>query len=71
MPALGVLFTGDTLASYEGRVIPGVFNVDGAEMLRSIRKLAGLDFEVASFGHGAPVVESASQRIRALADTFR
>ena len=67
VPALGVLFTGDTLASYEGRVIPGVFNVDGAELLRSIRTVARLDFEVACFGHGAPVVEGAGRAVRALA----
>ena len=61
VPALGVLFTGDTLASHEGRVIPGVFNVDRAGLLDSIRKLAGLEFEVACFGHGAPVVGDASR----------
>ena len=69
VPALGVLFTGDTLASYEGAVIPGVFNVDRAEMLRSIRRLGGLDFEVACFGHGAPVVGGAGGQILALAAT--
>ena len=71
VPALGVLFTGDTLASYEGQVIPGVFNVDGAGLLGSIRKLAGLDFEVACFGHGAPVVSDAGAQIRAFAEALR
>jgi glyoxylase-like metal-dependent hydrolase (beta-lactamase superfamily II) len=70
VPALGVLFTGDTLATFEGNVIPGVFNVDGDEMLRSIRKLARLDFDAACFGHGAPVVEGASRQVRALAETL-
>ena len=71
VPALGVLFTGDTLASYEERMVPGVFNVDGAKMLRSIRRLAGLDFEVACFGHGAPVVGGAAGQTRGLVETFR
>lgn len=70
-PEPGVLFTGDTLASYEGNVIPGVFNIDGAGLLRSMLKVAQLDFEVACFGHGAPVVGGAGQQIRALAETFR
>ena len=70
VPALGVLFTGDTLASYEGKVIPGVFNVDGAGLLRSIRTVAWLEFEVACFGHGAPVVGAAGGQVRALAETF-
>lgn len=62
-----VLFTGDTLASVEGAVIAGVFNVDRAELVRSIRTLARLDFEIACFGHGAPCVGGAGQRIRDLA----
>ena len=71
VPARGVLFTGDTLASHEGKMIPGVFNVDGAELLRSIRMLAELDFEIACFGHGEPVVGGASREIRALAEASR
>jgi hypothetical protein len=52
-------------------VIPGVFNVDRAGLLDSIRKLVGLEFEVACFGHGAPFVGEASQQIRALAEALR
>jgi glyoxylase-like metal-dependent hydrolase (beta-lactamase superfamily II) len=69
VPALGVLFTGDTIASHEGRLILGVFNVDRAAAIRSLRKQAALDVEVAGFGHGAPVVGGASTRLRALAAT--
>jgi hypothetical protein len=29
-----------------------------------------LEFDVACFGHGAPLVDDASQRIRALAETL-
>jgi glyoxylase-like metal-dependent hydrolase (beta-lactamase superfamily II) len=66
VPALGVLFTGDTLASHEGRLIPGVFNVDPPELMRSIQKLTALQPEVACFGHGAPVTRQAGQQIQAL-----
>jgi glyoxylase-like metal-dependent hydrolase (beta-lactamase superfamily II) len=66
VPALGVLFTGDTLASHEGRIIPGVFNVDRAALMSSIAKLARLDVNVACFGHGAPATREAGHQIRAL-----
>jgi glyoxylase-like metal-dependent hydrolase (beta-lactamase superfamily II) len=69
-PDQGVTFTGDALASYEGRVIPGVFNLDQHELHASIRKLARLEFGTACFGHGAPIVGEASRQIRALAESF-
>jgi glyoxylase-like metal-dependent hydrolase (beta-lactamase superfamily II) len=62
------VFTGDTLASWEGRLIPGVFNVDGDELLRSIRKPARLELDVACFGHGAPVIGDAGRQIRELVE---
>jgi glyoxylase-like metal-dependent hydrolase (beta-lactamase superfamily II) len=69
-PALRVLFTGDSLASHEGRMIPGVFNLDGAELMRSaqrlIEKVGEPNVQVACFGHGAPVTHDAGRQIRAL-----
>jgi glyoxylase-like metal-dependent hydrolase (beta-lactamase superfamily II) len=70
VPRLRVLFTGDTMASYEGAPILGVFNVDRSEAIESLRKQASLDFEVACFGHGTPIVGEASQKIRTLAETL-
>jgi glyoxylase-like metal-dependent hydrolase (beta-lactamase superfamily II) len=70
LPHLGVLFTGDTIASHEGQVILGVFNVDRDEAIRSLRKQARLGVEVACFGHGAPLVGGASARLLALAETL-
>jgi glyoxylase-like metal-dependent hydrolase (beta-lactamase superfamily II) len=70
VPQLRVLFTGDTIASYEGAPILGVFNVDRSEAIESLRKQASLDFEVACFGHGAPILGEASQQIRTLAETL-
>jgi glyoxylase-like metal-dependent hydrolase (beta-lactamase superfamily II) len=66
VPPLGVLFTGDTLASHEGRIIPGVFNLDRSELMRSIAKLARLDVAVACFGHGTPATHEAGRQIQAL-----
>lgn len=67
-PQLGVLFTGDTIASYNGDPILGVFNIDRVEAVTSVRKQAALEFDVACFGHGSPIVGGASRRIRALAE---
>jgi glyoxylase-like metal-dependent hydrolase (beta-lactamase superfamily II) len=71
LPALGVLFTGDTIASSNGEPVLGLFNVDRAEAILSVRKQTRLEFEVACFGHGPPLVGGASGRIRALADSGR
>jgi glyoxylase-like metal-dependent hydrolase (beta-lactamase superfamily II) len=49
-PAIGALF--------------GMFTEDIPEALRSFRKLAKLDFEVAVFGHGNPVHSGASELFR-------
>jgi glyoxylase-like metal-dependent hydrolase (beta-lactamase superfamily II) len=68
VPDPGVLFTGDTIAFYDGNPILGVFNIDRAGAIESVRKQAGLEFDVACFGHGAPIVGGASQRIRVLAE---
>jgi glyoxylase-like metal-dependent hydrolase (beta-lactamase superfamily II) len=70
LPDLAVLFTGDTIASYEGEPILGPFNIDRVEAMRSVQKQAGLEFDVACFGHGAPIVGGAAHRIRALAQRF-
>ncbi|QYC44590.1 putative metallo-hydrolase YflN [Nonomuraea coxensis DSM 45129] len=58
LPEQGVLFTGDTVAHVDGQVMPGVFNLDRDEMLRSFRRLAGVDARLACVGHGAPVTDA-------------
>jgi glyoxylase-like metal-dependent hydrolase (beta-lactamase superfamily II) len=67
VPALRVLFTGDTIASVDAAPILGPFNVDRELAKDSVRKQAGLDFEVACFGHGAPIIGGAGARIAELA----
>ncbi|MET7459915.1 MBL fold metallo-hydrolase [Nonomuraea sp. NPDC005501] len=58
LPGPGVLFTGDTVAHVGGRVTPGVFNLDRAEVLRSFARLARLDVKVACVGHGEPIPDA-------------
>jgi glyoxylase-like metal-dependent hydrolase (beta-lactamase superfamily II) len=70
VPDEGVLFTGDTVAAspVDGAVMPGVFNLDRPRLLDSFHRLAGLDAEVACFGHGDPAVGRASRALREAAD---
>jgi glyoxylase-like metal-dependent hydrolase (beta-lactamase superfamily II) len=70
VPELGALFTGDTIAFFGGNPILGPFNIDRARAIESVRKQARLEFEVACFGHGPPIVGGASRRIRALAEAL-
>ncbi|MFF4054681.1 MBL fold metallo-hydrolase [Streptomyces sp. NPDC001668] len=60
LPADGVLFTGNTVATapVDGKVIPGVFNVDRARTPRSFEKLAALGALITCCGHGGPIMGS-------------
>ncbi|MFR0354419.1 MBL fold metallo-hydrolase [Streptomyces sediminimaris] len=71
LPRHGVLFTGDTVAAspVDGRVLPGVFNVDRERRLASFHLLAALRTDIACFGHGDPVVGDADAALRRSADT--
>ncbi|MER5914924.1 MBL fold metallo-hydrolase [Streptomyces sp. NPDC001982] len=72
IPAHGVLFTGDAVAAapVTGSVMLGVFNLDRARAIASFHRLAGLDADVACFGHGDPVTGQASAVLRKAADTY-
>lgn len=62
------LFTGDALSHLLRIGLPvGVFTEDMGQAKRSAAKLASLAFETACFGHGAPIVGSASKRVAAFA----
>ncbi|WP_433021676.1 MBL fold metallo-hydrolase [Kribbella sp. CA-294648] len=67
LPQHGVLFTGDAVAEYQGRVILGVFNQDRTAAMHSLSRLAGLDTELLCFGHGEPVRSGGTARLRELA----
>lgn len=68
LPAHRVLFTGDTVAAGDdGTVMLGVFNTDRTRAIASLHRMAGLDVEVACFGHGAPAVRDAKAQLVAAA----
>lgn len=65
-----VLFTGDTVAEHQGQIVLGPFNVDRDRAVVSFRALAELDTDVACFGHGQPIVGSASAALAAASITL-
>ncbi len=69
-PERGIAIVGDALNYKLGRLgpPPKLFTVDMAQAWASIQKIADLAFDVCCFGHGPPLREQASQRIRAWAN---
>jgi glyoxylase-like metal-dependent hydrolase (beta-lactamase superfamily II) len=63
-PTAGVLFVGDAAANMFRRLGVAPLNEDLAAARESFRALAGLDFDVACFGHGSPIVGGAAARFR-------
>jgi len=69
LPVEKLLFAGDAAErDLEGNLILGMFNLDREEAIRSFRKLAELDFELACLGHGAPEDKNACLEFRRVAD---
>ena len=64
MPKSRAFFTGDAVASLSGRALVGYFNIDPAQARRSFASLADLEFEIACFGHGPPLLKNASLAFR-------
>lgn len=64
----GVLVVGDAAANVLGRLELGPVNSDPAVARASFARLAGLDFEVACFGHGPPLRGRANAAFRARLD---
>jgi glyoxylase-like metal-dependent hydrolase (beta-lactamase superfamily II) len=67
VPRSRVLFTGDAVAAIGPRPYVGFFNADPDAARASVRVLAGLDFDIGCFGHGAPLTTDASAALRRLA----
>ena len=59
----GVLILGDALFNLPYLAPPPLY-ADLDSMLSSVRKISGLDFEVACFGHGKPIKHGAGQQFR-------
>jgi len=69
LPAKKVLFVGDAAANVLRLGPPfGMYTVDREQAKESIRKLAGLEFDVACFGHGRVLKGEANLRFRRLAE---
>ena len=68
-PAAGLLVAGDALNGVDGGVggANPRFSSDMSLADESVRKLAGLQFDTALFGHGEPVVGGASALVADLA----
>lgn len=60
----GVLFAADAAATMGGRLGPGIVYEDLDEGGRTLLRLAALDFAVACFGHGKPIVGNAAAEFR-------
>lgn len=61
-----LLIGGDTVRTDGGEVGPmsDTYNIDPAEHRHSIRKVAAYKFEALIVGHGGPIKEGASERLR-------
>ncbi len=72
VPSRRLLFAGDAATNVAGLRPPagpfGIFNEDRARVKQSFAKLAELDFDVACFGHGAPLDRDASRAFRRVAE---
>jgi glyoxylase-like metal-dependent hydrolase (beta-lactamase superfamily II) len=68
LPADGVLICGDTIDHRRNRLGPPPkgFTADMAQAVASLRRMAGLAFEVLCPGHGAPIVGGADEEVRAM-----
>ncbi len=60
------MFVGDAVRFVDGKVEgpPPRFTLDGAKAKESIGKIAAFDFDVMLSGHGEPLTEKASQKIK-------
>jgi len=69
IPQEKLVIVGDLLAHrFRMRMPPGLFTVDVEQGVKSIKKLAGLDFNIIAFGHGAPIVNEAREAVAHFAD---
>jgi glyoxylase-like metal-dependent hydrolase (beta-lactamase superfamily II) len=61
----GVLIAADAASDFRGRLGYPILFEDMDEGVRSLQKLAALDFQVAVFGHGRPIMKHAADQFRA------
>jgi glyoxylase-like metal-dependent hydrolase (beta-lactamase superfamily II) len=68
-PGRRIALVGDAINHRRGRLGPPpvTFSSDMAQAYASVLKVADLDMAVCCFGHGPPLTQDATQRVRALA----
>ena len=66
----GILFVGDAALHRGGEVVRGWFNRPGGEIDDGVRRLAGLDFNIACFGHADPLTRDAAGAFQRYAATL-
>ena len=72
LPTRKMLFTGDALSGVPGlKLPPRPGCADYREALRTVHKLAELDFDFCLFGHGDPLMDKASQAVKRIAAAAR
>ncbi len=61
-----LIFIGDTInhRARDFSLAPPFVNSDNARLKQSVKRLAQLDFDVLCYGHGRPLMENASARLR-------
>jgi len=62
----GIVLIGDTLVNQTGKgltLLPDAYIEDKKQMLKSLQKLLELDFKIATFAHGDPIVQDAKKAI--------
>ncbi|MEX2245938.1 MAG: MBL fold metallo-hydrolase [Dehalococcoidia bacterium] len=64
LPGRRALLTGDAVAGMAGGAVLGFFNADRAAAISSLRRLSELDFDIAGFGHGPPLLKGGSEAFR-------
>jgi glyoxylase-like metal-dependent hydrolase (beta-lactamase superfamily II) len=64
LPEEGLVIIGDVLSNTYGLSLPSkAFTVDIDQEVKSIQKLASLEFDIVSFGHGLPIRRKARRTI--------
>lgn len=71
LPERGVLFTGDTLASWGGLgILPSRLQHDVGQVKHDVQRLARLEPSAICCGHGPPVTRDAASRLREVGDAL-
>ena len=71
LPKERLVIAGDVLAHRFGLRLPSkAFTVDISKEIRSIKRLASLDFDIICFGHGSPILHKAYSAVINFVETL-